>query len=152
MTDTEQEKPCTRCHEVRPLDEFHRKATGKHGRAAHCRECERERNRAYRAANPEYRIAYHAAHPEAAWIAAYRRRARAYGFTPYIEEFTKDDVIARHGGRCVHCPGGEFVHLDHYPMSVAEGGPHTLWNVRPSCAHCNLAAPKYMADRLEVVA
>lgn len=33
------EKKCTKCGTVKSLDQFHRKSTGKFGRAPHCKEC-----------------------------------------------------------------------------------------------------------------
>lgn len=32
-------KTCTRCGETKPLDAFHRSATGKHGRNSRCADC-----------------------------------------------------------------------------------------------------------------
>lgn len=83
----------------------------------------------------EKRRAYQKANPHIWWKDLYVRRAERFGFEPEVEDFTKVDVIARYGDSCVYC-GGEFEQIDHY-VPVSKGGPHTLDNVRPSCAACN---------------
>lgn len=65
-----------------------------------------------------------------------RRRARekaagAVGFTR-VELDLRMSVF---GNRCWMC-GGEFDHVDHV-KPLAEGGLHTLSNLRPSCSACN---------------
>lgn len=39
----EQQKPCSRCGQVKPLSQFPRKPEVGDGRASHCRVCDRER-------------------------------------------------------------------------------------------------------------
>lgn len=80
--------------------------------------------------------AWRAERPHVKWKAAYLRRARAFGFTPLLEEFTRDDVIERWGDGCAYCESGAFEELDHF-VPICLNGPHTLGNVRPSCAKCN---------------
>lgn len=115
----------------------------------------RERERAWHAANREQiserkraryaahredlaaeQAAYRARNPHRTWEHHYRARALALGLEPVVESFTRDQLIARWGDACAHC-GGPFEELDHYPVPVALGGPHTLENARPSCAPCN---------------
>lgn len=168
MSGAEQVKRCTKCSVVKPLEEFHRDKGGKHGRRARCKACvagygranrERgtERVRAWRAANPERdqenRRRYHgenrdrlneqrrkhrAENPHGDWQSDYRKRSRAAGCIPIVRSFTRADVIARWGATCWHCPDGEFEELDHFPVSVIDGGEHTLENVRPSCKRSNI--------------
>lgn len=148
-------KQCTKCGEVKPLDAFGKDKSCSGGRRPDCRLCRSRQehariaaNRAkydayqaaYRAAHREkqrrYAAEYHKANPHVSWVNCYRRRLRRYGYLPIVEDFTREDVIARYGDACAHC-GGPFEELDHYPIPVSEGGPHTLANVRPSCAKCN---------------
>lgn len=68
----------------------------------------------------------------------YRKRARSLGLAVTVEPFTHSDLIATYGDSCFYCETGAFEHLDHF-IPVKLGGPHTLANVRPSCAACNLA-------------
>ena len=75
-------------------------------------------------------------HPHRIWVKNYRERAARAGHEPVVEHFTKADVIERYGDSCFYCETGEFEHLDH-ATPVSKGGPHTLDNVRPSCAFCN---------------
>lgn len=99
-------------------------------------------DKAYRLANLEklraWKRQHYAANPHLCWQGLYRRRALRFGFKPEVEDFTKADVIARYGDSCVYCETGAFEHLDH-ATPVSKGGPHTIDNVRPSCAACNLA-------------
>lgn len=114
-------------------------------RAAVRRVAHRDGNAAYKTiyyakngdAIREKSAARRAANPHIVWVGDYRRRALAYGFTPVVEDFTRDDLIARYGDACAYC-GGPFEQLDH-SVPVRAGGPHTLDNVRPSCAPCNRA-------------
>jgi 5-methylcytosine-specific restriction endonuclease McrA len=93
-----------------------------------------------------WQIAYGRDNPHVQWRNGYRKRARRYGFAPVVEDFTRADVIARHGAACTHC-GGPFEELDHYPVPVALGGHHTLENVRPSCVPCNRAETAAIRER-----
>ena len=183
-------KRCTKCGEVKSLEEFHKNRAAKDGLQNHCKSCiaeygrkryaergdeVRTRVRAYRAENREKVLeakrAYYAEHaeeenarvrrwerdnPERAealsWWSNYRTRAGKYGHTPAGGQLTRDNVIARWGDGCWHCPDGEFEELDHYPVSVADGGSHTLDNVRPACRRSNLQGIKGAELRRELVA
>ena len=165
-------KPCTKCQETKPLEEFGAAGHRKDGRRSDCKACQAAAARERRARDPEsaraydrqwkaanrdkarasfrrWRAAnverererariYHAERPHVAWVARYRVRVRALGVAEIVEDFTRADVVDRYGDACAHC-GGPFEELDHYPVPVAQGGPHTLDNVRPSCAGCNRA-------------
>ena len=154
MTDVPSEKACTKCGETKPLDQFHRRKDSPGGRRAYCKECRnaqtaawREANpnrradymAAWRKANPNYKAEWAAANQEAVWLGVYRHRAKGYGFEPVVEDFTKTDVIELYGDQCWHCKDAPFEELDHHPTPVAAEGPHTIENVKPSCARCNRA-------------
>ena len=154
MTDMPTEKTCTGCGETKPLEDFKKHKAGRFGRESKCKDCERERQRAWRERNPDYVREYmkdwrernpdyfashKADHPEIQWAARYRERAGKFGFEPVVEKFTKADVIERYGDQCWHCKGAPFEELDHHPAPVAAEGRHTLENVRPSCSSCNVA-------------
>ena len=98
-------------------------AARKRARYANIRDAERRRVHAYGKTNPHK-----------SWERHYRQRARRYGFEPVVETFTRADVIARYGDQCAHC-GGPFEELDHYPVPVSQGGPHTLHNTRRRAHH-----------------
>lgn len=110
-------------------------------RLAH-RDAHLERDRLYRAANidraRERERQYNVENPHVRWVYGYRKRCEGYGVTPIVDDFTKADVIERHGDSCFYCETGEFENLDHF-VPVKAGGPHTLENVRPSCFSCNRA-------------
>ncbi len=104
----------------------------------------KEKSRAWYQANRERAIATAQAYVEAnaekvaerkkAWL--YVRRASGFGFNPEVEHFTGADMVERYGDSCFYCEAGAFEQVDHY-VPVSKGGPHTLANVRPSCASCN---------------
>lgn len=52
---TASERPCTKCGETKPLDEFYRMKSGTYGRESHCKVCSNARKRDLRRRNPEYR-------------------------------------------------------------------------------------------------
>lgn len=91
---------------------------------------------AYYARNRERISAQRSSRPHVGWESSYRQRAEKFGFEAMVIPFTRDDLIARYGDACVHC-GGPFEHLDHHPVPVRLGGPHSLDNCVPSCAPCN---------------
>jgi HNH endonuclease. len=85
----------------------------------------RERQREWRAANPE-----------ALQAQANRRRARKLAAPG--EGVTRQqwkDVVASYLGRCVYC-GEPWTEMDHVePLS--KGGAHDVLNVAPACSSCN---------------
>lgn len=83
--------------------------------------------------------AYHRAHPEKMRERVRRRRARLRG-ARRVAVVTEAQVIAAYGERCYLCDApleAVPMHLDHV-VPLARGGAHTLENLRPSCARCNL--------------
>lgn len=96
-----------------------------------------QRNRAYYEANAEGIKATLRENPHLRWSAEYRRRMKRHGLPiEVVEEFTRDDVVARYGDVCAYCPDGAFEELDHF-IPLRSRGPHTLDNVRPACMPCN---------------
>lgn len=67
-----------------------------------------------------------------------RYRAARFGYTPLIESFTRDELIARHGDACYLCDG-DWDQLEHV-APVSRGGEHSLENCRPVCEPCNRRA------------
>lgn len=94
---------------------------------------------------------YHRNRPDEALAKLHRRRARKYGNG--VEKYTRSDVIEKYGSDCHICgdpinlsvsgrPGWQKgwergLHIDHV-VSVANGGPDILDNVKPSHAKCNM--------------
>ena len=71
-------KPCTKCGEVKPLDQFHKDRSKRDGHANRCRDCERELHRlryqANREAKLEYQRQYYQANGQA--VRDYQRQYR----------------------------------------------------------------------------
>jgi len=148
MTDTPTEKTCTECKKTKPLEEYKKHKAGRFGRGSKCKDCERERQRAWRARNPDYMRSYmkgwrarnpdyRKEHAHFSWKGSYKERTARLGLEPVIEDFTKADVIEEYGDRCWHCKDAPFEELDHHPVPVRLGGHHKLSNVKPSCMKCN---------------
>ena len=99
--------------------------------------------------------------PEAAYN-AFRRR-RALKAMAVSEPYTEAEVLEKYGTDCQLCfepidldaPRGigkgegweRGLHIDH-TISISEGGPDTLDNVRPAHALCNIKRPKGRGSRL----
>ena len=145
-------KTCTLCGETHPLSHYHKDKTRKDGHKTRCKNCignytrdwysaNRDTALAYKEANREHIRErdrnYRANNPHLEWEHEYKRRANAYGFTPIIKRFTREELIERYGDSCFHC-GGEWIQLDHFPTPVIRHGEHSLDNCVPSCWPCNV--------------
>ena len=102
------------------------------------RKAERHARPEVKARHAEYMADYYQANPHIWWEYAYRTRARAYGYTPRVVSFTREALVERYGDQCYHC-GTPWTEIDHHPVPVAHGGPHTIENTKPSCSDCNRA-------------
>lgn len=93
----------------------------------------REGNADYRS---EYTRQWRADNPGRVWENSFYERCKLKGIEPVVKPFTKEQLVERYGNKCYHC-GGEFEQLDHFPVSLAKGGEHSIENTRPSCSECN---------------
>ena len=150
VTESVTSKTCTKCGEVKALDEFHRMGCDRDGRARRCRACmaparTREEvaayNAQYYAANQEKCKATCARWREAnpgwwrASVANYRARkqnAPGRGVTPAQHQ----EVLESTGGLCAYCGKKRRLTVDHI-VPLAEGGAHDVDNLAPACLSCN---------------
>ena len=68
-----------------------------------------------------------------------RRRSRLAGNGTY--DVTPRDLsrlVGRYRGKCAYCGDRRAEHLDHV-IPVARGGSHSIGNLLPACAPCNLS-------------
>ena len=134
------EKRCTKCGEVKPLDEFHRQTATRDGRRPDCKACTAARRRTWYEQNRDRELAR-----VSAWQAANAERVRAtqrafresgkkrlsnrkahlkrkYGLT--LEAY--DELLAAQGGGCAICgrtPKSDIaLHVDHCHRSGAIRG------------------------------
>jgi 5-methylcytosine-specific restriction endonuclease McrA len=129
-------KVCTKCGGHKHRSDFHVRTRASDGLSARCRVC----------VNADTRLRYLTC-PHLWWESEYRTRCKRYGLVPVIVSFTRAELIARWGDRCVDC-GDSWSQLDHR-KPVAAGGRHDLANCRPVCAGCN--REKYSrSDRWEI--
>lgn len=80
---------------------------------------------------------YRQENPGRKWFRDYKRRARKYGLAPVGHLLTREAITEYWGDTCFYCPDGTFEQIDHF-VAVAAGGHHTIDNVVPCCAACNL--------------
>lgn len=154
------EKKCGRCGEVKPLDAFHRSKGNRDGRHRRCKLCrsqtyeptESERSRArakyaedqaHRARENERVRSWKAANPEAVRVHNARRRALIAGaeqdghtWEELLESWEERGLYGcvLQGPRCT----GEPETVEHV-IPLDRGGSHTVGNLVPSCAPCNLS-------------
>ena len=127
-------KTCSRCGKTKPLEEFYKQATGRHGVCSHCKTCNYTRTVADRrpSHHPPLPTATSTGRPRIASVAV------SSALDPFIVSFTREDVVDQYGNACFYCGDGAFEELDHH-IAIAAGGTHTLANVRPSCTACATA-------------
>ncbi|MFE2608657.1 HNH endonuclease [Streptomyces mirabilis] len=175
-------KACSRCHAVKALSAFNTNRKAPDGRFHRCRGCQAEhyaanydtiraQQRDYYAANTGHFAAYyvanceHIAERQAEWqranpdkvrASSQRRRARKAAAT--VKDFSAADLYAFWDSicayACVAC-GAPWEHIDHV-MPLALGGEHSVWNLLPLCAACNLSKGasdpyRWLADRFPIL-
>jgi 5-methylcytosine-specific restriction endonuclease McrA len=150
------------CGEAKPLVEFKRDKRRPLGIGTYCKICavvatqdyktrnldtvtvrHREANRKYATTHPgrkqESSRKWAQANPDKIRAKEQRRRARKVEAT--VEPFTAADLFAHWEAigayACVYC-GGPYEHSDHI-MPLALGGEHSVENLLPLCADCNLS-------------
>lgn len=124
-------KPCPKCEEVKPLDQFSRSKHTKHGYQVYCKSCQYRRHNEWRRNNLSYVAAKQKKHRQANpdRHAGYARK-RAYGLAP--GQFER--LLETQQGRCAICktaePGGKGFHVDHcHSTGVIRGILCTRCNV-----------------------
>lgn len=103
----------------------------------------RERFRAWEAANPDHGVKWLARNRERARQTTRRRRAartKAAVYTITARDYARGLSRANHA--CTYCyvpfNSGVVIHWDHVVPLVA-GGAHSIGNLVPSCATCNVS-------------
>lgn len=113
-------KKCNGCNIDLPITEFHMCKASPDGRQPRCSKCQYD--------------------PFAVSTNARARNARVKKYKPIPKEEIKT-LLESHNYKCFYCgievKVGINLHLDH-KMPIIRGGPHTIENLAPSCATCNL--------------
>lgn len=161
LLDLMDQKPCTQCGVIKPRSGFYAFKSDRHAHvSAACRECLKERSRAYSRAHPEANRArateWQRRYPKRTnrkqrdWLArnpeqklkklesGHRRRVRESQQATGIVDF--EAILRRDGLRCYFCGRKvkrEDVHFDHV-WPISRGGPHEEWNIAVTHSRCNL--------------
>ncbi|WP_120338129.1 HNH endonuclease [Cryobacterium soli] len=134
-------KTCTRCLASKPKTDFYADAKRRDGRYSWCSECFNTHMRdAYDpAASAARNLLWARANPTAARQKTHRYRARKMDAT--IGEVDFAAIIIRDGMVCHICSidieSMSDLHFDHV-RPLARGGAHSMDNIKPSHARCNL--------------
>lgn len=143
-------KRCIWCSRSLPLDSYSINRSHSSGLNSKCRDCLSEYQRSKSEQHAERARAYRAKDPGRLWLAQYNQRIRKFfpGSDPDSTYVSRDHLLAEYGDECFHC-GGPFNEIDHHPIPVRHRGPHSLANLKPSCAPCNRRSMKVEDMQLE---
>jgi 5-methylcytosine-specific restriction endonuclease McrA len=113
-----------------------------------CRYAEQlEGHKTNRAARSEYLREWRKRNPEKHTAIFIRRDAAKR--TSDVALVTGRDLlrlVRRYGGKCAYCGVRDYKHFDHV-IPLSRGGRHSIGNLVPACAPCNLAkGPRLLAD------
>ena len=160
-------KPCRKCGEEKPLEEFSKKKANKDGRSCECYECKRKRDMSlyYNSENRRDRIKksskqWYEDNPEvrqASWDRARRKRLASL-LNVESETINRTNVFNRDRWRCQQCNirvqdnnrhPDNAAHCDHI-IPVSRGGPHLYTNVQTLCKRCNLKKGNKLIGQLRI--
>lgn len=152
-------KTCTKCETTKPISEFHPHKGGAHGVKSQCKDCVRERNRAYNKANPdvmakiakkqeqrprvkEYRKTYRTANKALFRHHNMRRYVSKKSATPNWltqDHLNQIAMFYQHARDC-EIVTGELYHVDHIiPIQGKDVcGLHVPWNLQVLPADVNI--------------
>lgn len=130
-------KKCTKCGEVKPLDEFYRDKKGIGGRLPRCKVCMRENIEKQREAYRKWYRRNKEKHAKAmrGWVeknrarkyeTEQRRRARKRGLPDNMTERRWEEILDDvFGGACALTGKTDDVHMEHFiPISTGHGGTY----------------------------
>jgi len=136
------EKACTKCGEVKPLDQFHKRSSARDGRQPQCATCATAAVIEHNQRNPKDHAKrvreYYRKHPERKADSHLKwRLGLPYG--------TYDQMIAAQGGVCAICgtdePGGNAKNRFHMDHDEATGKVRGLL-----CTSCNNGIGRFSHD------
>lgn len=144
--------PTRACHCGRPFEPYH----GGHKYCTPaCRPLSRDRNRAWRAANPERKRAWdhawrarnpdrlsqqnwRAKNPDKVAHFSRLRRARLASLeSPGVPVVEWAEILAVFGGRCAYCLRADRTLTRDHVVPISRGGLDEAGNVVPACQSCN---------------
>lgn len=140
------EKACTKCGEVKPLDQFHRRKAARDGRQTYCAICATALALAFNKRNPEYHrqaARLHAArHPD-------RKADNSLKWRLGVPYGTYDRIFAEQDGKCAICgttdpgSGTKRLHMDHNGVTGQIRGL--------LCGSCNNGIGRFSHDPIRII-
>lgn len=159
-------RECSRCHEVKPLDEYYKSARARGGYLAYCIACDK-------IAKAEYyqRTKQRAVERAAKWASEnqdkvrlakrewkrrnpdsnrkYKKVRRALESVNHFTEAEWLQLLERYNHQCLSCGSMERLSADHV-VPLALGGSNSIDNIQPLCIPCNSKKGKKVIDYREV--
>ena len=132
-------KTCTKCGESKPLAEFSKKCTSPDGKRSHCKKCDGDRARLWRADKQEHLRSYHAAYRGA-------NRDKRNAYNKAYSSANRDKVNALNTAWCAANPEKVRVKRQNYSARKKAGGGRLSSDLvgrlyklqRGKCACCGL--------------
>ena len=135
------EKTCSQCQQVLPVDAFYMNRLAADWRESACKPCKLALNAATYAANPRKHRAL-----VQRWekqnrdkVRGYVKQRRAKRKNASVSDLTEQEwltLLAANGNACAFCGSGDDLTQDH-AVPLSRGGEHTLTNIIPACRSCN---------------
>jgi 5-methylcytosine-specific restriction endonuclease McrA len=117
-------KLCGRCEEDKPNESYGSNASRPDGLDVLCRECKRQADAAWSAANKVK-------------VAEKSQKRRAVKLTRPHYVLTRKDLRRLSRSRCLACGSSEDLHVDHLIPLAREGSTHGIGNLISLCRPCN---------------
>ena len=154
-------KKCSKCHEIKELDDFGKRRTAADGLTYLCKSCKKEEQKKYiktdsykrsqkksqdkyRKNNKnkarEYRRKYKETEKGREYIKKYKhsRRSRDKGLIYTLTPNDWRECVEYFGGSCAYCGDTKGKLEQEHIVPSSKGGHYTKQNIIPACRQCNL--------------
>lgn len=138
------EKRCTKCGKVKPINEFHKKTGTKDNHQFRCKTCLNEENREYKKIyNPlhreqsnQYFKEYRKNHKEKINFFSRIFNANKKGAEGSFSLVQWKTLCNFYGNKCLRCGNSVELCMDHV-IPISYGGLTEISNMQPLCHSCN---------------
>jgi len=146
-------KTCSKCKEIKGLDDFYKDIRYRSGRRTQCKSCDSLKAQKWRSRNQdrwdsymqtwrldnknrirENKIDWRNRNRKTLHEQLHRRRVRLQKGS--IFAISKKDLKKLYSSNCVNCGTHENISLDHI-IPISRGGRHSVGNLQAMCRSCN---------------